>query len=76
MLNHSPDAPLDSDDVTRHCQSDPELKAQLYAKGYIMFLAGKYLLTAKGRFEFARRARARAEAVRQGLVDPSAGVAE
>lgn len=76
MLSSSPSSPMDSDDVTRHVQADPQLKAQMYERGLIVFFMGKYYLTAKGREVMARRARARAEAVAQGLVDPSGGVAE
>lgn len=60
--------PMDADDVTRHVQADPELKRQMYEKGFIFFYMGKYFLTAKGRFEMAKRARDRAAAQRMGLV--------
>lgn len=60
--------PLDTDDVTRHCQADHELRDQMLAKGFIWWFMGKFYLTAKGRAEMNRRSRARVEAQNMGLV--------
>lgn len=60
--------PMDADDVTRHVQADPALRANMLKHKLIWWFMGKYYLTAKGKLAMQARARARAAAVDKGLV--------
>lgn len=63
--------PLDADDITRHVEADPELKRNMVQHGLIWFFMGRYYLTARGKQVMQQRYRARKDALKRGLVQPT-----